>query len=146
MTIEVSKTISIDARNTLVRNRDGLQTKYGISIFFPRDKIRGAYQDMIIRGGPNAIAKAQRDIDTILTEWNDEFKAFKHRQASRKDSRRTHTLLPPYLPTITQHTPSYTSKNKFALLEHTHTPTITHTPPIDTADNFRWSDEPEDEY
>ena len=136
MTIEVTKTISTDSRNTLVRNRDALQTKYGITLFFPRDKVRGAYQDMIIKGGPNAIAKAQRHIDIILAAWNDEFQAYKHRQADKKHSHRIHTIHTPYLPTIT-HTHNPITKNPFAILQHEHTlPIITSTP------SFTWSDEP----
>ena len=133
MTIEVTKTISTDSRNTLVRNRDALQTKYGITIFFPRDKVRGAYQDMIIKGGPNAIAKAQRHIDIILAAWNDEFQAYKHRQADKKQSRRSHAIHTPYLHTITQHTHNPITKNPFAILQH-----ISPTP----YSSFTWSDEP----
>ena len=88
MPIEVAKTISVDARNTLVRRRDELQTRHGIKIFFPRNRVRGDTQDMVLKGGPNAIARAERDIDTILIAWRDEFNAFKQRQAYRKDSRR----------------------------------------------------------
>jgi hypothetical protein len=129
MTIEVTKTISTDSRNTLVRNRDELQHKYGITIFFPRDKVRGAYQDMILKGGPNAIAKAQRHIDTILAAWNDEFNAFKHRQAHKKHSRRIHTIHIP--PTHTTYTHNPITNNPFASLQHT----------SPTPYSFTWSDD-----
>jgi len=88
MTIEVAKTISVDARNTLVRTRDAIQSRHGITIYFPKNRVRGAYQDMILKGGPNAIARAEHEIDTILLAWRDEFAAYKQRQKYRKELRR----------------------------------------------------------
>lgn len=54
MPVQIAKTISIDARNTLVRNRDALQQKHGVQIFFPKSLVRGDKQDMIIKGGAQA--------------------------------------------------------------------------------------------
>ena len=84
MAIEVAKTISIDARNTLIRNRDALQAKHGVKMFFPKNLVRGAYQDMILKGGSGGVARAEREIDVILIEWKREFEAFKERRARRK--------------------------------------------------------------
>jgi len=122
MAIEVAKTISVDARNTLVRNRDSLQTRHGIQIFFPRNRVRGDTQEMILKGGPNAIARAEREIDTILVAWYDEFAAFKQRQAYRKQNRlrlNADNTPPkfPSLPTTTSNTTTRTNKNAFASLE-----------------------------
>lgn len=124
MPIEVAKTISVDARNTLIRNRDALQTHHGIKIYFPKNRVRGNTQDMVLKGGPNAIARAERVIDTILLAWHDEFQAFKQRQASRKESRRLQQT-PPQIPstTINPNT-NNTFKNRFSVLdasEHTTT-------------------------
>lgn len=122
MTIEVSKTISIDARNTLVRNRDALQQKHGVNIFFPRNRVKGAFQDMIIKGGVVATTNASREIDHILLAWRQEFEAFKTRRARRK------TLIRdaanddmPNFPTVADTLPNKhsapTSNNPFSALE-----------------------------
>ena len=120
MPIEVAKTIAVDARNTLVRNRDSLQTRHGIQIFFPRNRVRGDTQEMILKGGPNAIARAEREIDTILVAWYDEYNAFKQRQAYRKSQRQVASE-PPNFPsvaeTLRKNTSKTTPNNRFALLE-----------------------------
>ena len=107
MPIEVAKTISIDARNTLVRNRDAIQTKHNVQIFFPKYLVRGAFQDMIIKGSVTATTNAEREIDRILITWRQEFDAFKQRQAYRKARRNQITEHPPHFPTISE-----TSKSK----------------------------------
>ena len=132
MPIEVAKTISVDARNTLIRRRDELQSRHGIKMFFPKNRVRGATQDMVLKGGPNAIARAERDIDTILIAWNDEFQAFKQRQAHRKESRRLQNQQPPpQLPsTTTKSSSTNTFKNRFSALEAMDTATATVTPEL----------------
>jgi hypothetical protein len=124
MPIQVAKTISIDARNTLVRNRDALQTKHNVQIFFPKSLVRGAFQDMIIKGGVTATTNAQREIDRILITWRQEFDAFKQRQAYRKARRNQITEQPPHFPTIQESSKSKsttnttTINNRFAILEN----------------------------
>ena len=124
MPIEVAKTISVNARNTLVRNRDALQTRHGIQIFFPRNRVRGDTQDMVLKGGPNAIARAERDIDTILVAWYDEYTAFKQRQAHRKERRRIQHQETNQFPSVAEsipskprHTEHSLAKNAFAVLD-----------------------------
>lgn len=85
MPIQVAKTIPVDARHTLVRNRDMIQSNHGVQMYFPKSLVRGANQDMILKGGPNAIARAEREIDVILGTWRGEFEAFKARRAFRKN-------------------------------------------------------------
>ena len=127
MTIQIAKTISIDSRNTLVRNRDALQQKHAVQIFFPKSLVRGDKQDMIIKGGVTGTTNAEREIDNILIGWRQEFEAFKQRQAYRKAQRRVAaTEQPTYFPTIAEaySTKSNTSKpkpksnNPFAVLEN----------------------------
>ena len=125
MPIQIAKTISIDARNTLVRNRDALQKKHAVQIFFPKSLVRGDKQDMIIKGGVTGTTNAEREIDRILIGWRQEFEAFKQRQAYRKAQRRVAaTEQPTYFPTIAEaySTKSKTSKpksnNPFAVLEN----------------------------
>ena len=84
MPITVSKTIHVDSRNTIIRHRDGLQTHHGVQLFFPKNAVRGLYQDMVIKGSPTACTKAERDIERILLTWNEEYQAFKERKARRK--------------------------------------------------------------
>ena len=134
MPIEVAKTISIDARKTLIRHRDAIQTQFGVSIFFPRNTVRGAFQDMIIKGGVNATTKAERQIDQILIQWRQEFEAFKQRQAYRKNQRRIqqNAAVSPLFPTVaetvhTKNTSNPTSNNPFALLEDFEEPSQTQT-------------------
>ena len=126
MPIEVSKTISIDARNTLVRHRDALQQKHGVKIFFPKSLVRGDKQDMIIKGGVTGTTNAGRDIDRILVTWRQEFDAFKQRQANRRSRRNQLTEVPPHFPTIQEsstkpksNTKTTTVNNRFAILETT---------------------------
>lgn len=132
MPIQIAKTISTDARNTLVRNRDALQQKHGVKIFFPMSLVRGDKQDMIIKGGAIATTNAEREIDHILIGWRQEFEAFKKRQAYRKAQRRiAATEQPTYFPTIAEacatkpksKTLKPKSNNPFAVLEqHDDTP------------------------
>lgn len=125
MPIQVAKTISIDSRNTLVRNRDALQTKHNVQIFFPKSLVRGAFQDMIIKGGVTATTNAEREIDRILITWRQEFDAFKQRQAYRKARRNQITEQPPHFPTIQESSKSKSTtnttaiNNRFAILENT---------------------------
>jgi len=125
MPIQVAKTISVHSRKTLIRNRDDIQARHGIRINFPMHLVRGDTQEMILSGGPNAIARAEREIDSILVSWHDEYTAFKRREANRKQNRRRneHHMDQPHFPTIAESVSSNNttntpfSKNKFAALE-----------------------------
>ena len=123
MPVQIAKTISIDARNTLVRNRDALQ-KHGVQIFFPKSLVRGDKQDMIIKGGAIGTTNAEREIDHIVG-WRQEFEAFKKRQACKAQRRIATTEQSAYFPTMAEacatKPKSYTlkpkSNNPFAILE-----------------------------
>ena len=85
-------TISTDARNTMVRNRDAVQQTHGVKIFFPRDRVRGAFQDMTIQGGAQSVFSAQKQLNSILGEWKHEFDAYKQRKAQRNRVDKVHAV------------------------------------------------------
>ena len=84
MPATVYQTINVDSRNHLIRNRDALKTEFGIDIFFPRNKVRGQFQEMSLNGGTKAIFEAQKKIAIILADWQQEFDAFKDRKKRRQ--------------------------------------------------------------
>ena len=87
MPTTVYQTIDVASRNHIIRNRDTLKEQFGITIFFPRNKVRGEFQDMALQGGTKAIFEAQKKISMILADWNEEYTAFKERKAHRKKHR-----------------------------------------------------------
>ena len=84
MPTTVYQTIDVDSRNHIIRNRDSLKTQFDISIFFPRHKVRGQFQEMALQGGTAAIFEAQKQIAIIIADWQQEFDAFKTRKARRQ--------------------------------------------------------------
>jgi hypothetical protein len=84
MPTTVFQTIHVESRNHIIRNRDTLKAQFGIDIFFPRNKVRGQFQDMALNGGTKAIFEAQKKIALILADWQKEFDAFKTRKARRQ--------------------------------------------------------------
>ena len=88
MPTTVYQTINVDSRNHLIRNRDALKTEFGIDIFFPRNKVRGQFQEMSLNGGTKAIFEAQKKIAIILADWQQEFDAFKDRKKRRQQKRK----------------------------------------------------------
>ena len=84
MPTTVFQTIDVESRNHIIRNRDTLKAQFGIDIRFPRNKVRGQFQDMDLIGGTKAIFEAQKKIALILADWQQEFDAFKARKARRQ--------------------------------------------------------------
>ena len=84
MPTTVYQTIDVQSRNHIIRNRDAIKAQFGIDIFFPRNKVRGQFQDMALNGGTKAIFEAQKHIAVILADWQQEFDAFKARKARRQ--------------------------------------------------------------
>jgi hypothetical protein len=80
----VFQTIDVHSRNHLIRNRDALESQFGIEIRFPMNKVRGQFQDMALNGGTKAIFEAQKKISIILADWQHEFDAFKYRKTRRQ--------------------------------------------------------------
>ena len=77
------QTINCDSRNTLIRNRDEIMSKFGVSMRFPKNLVRGGFQDMVLEGGAQAIFNAQKEINRILVIWQDEYDAFLERKSKR---------------------------------------------------------------
>ena len=84
MPTTVFQTINVHSRNHIIRNRDTIQNDFNIEIFFPRNKVRGEFQDMALKGGTKAIFDAQKLIRSILVDWKEEYDAFKERKKTRK--------------------------------------------------------------
>lgn len=85
MSVEVVKTVPCDARNTLCRHRDAFKEHHGVSVFFPRNRVRGANQEMVLKGGPRGIANVEREIEKVLGDWRVEFEDFLNRRRLRRD-------------------------------------------------------------
>ena len=94
-------TVSIDARNTLIRNRDDIKARLGVEMYFPRSGVRGGYQDMVLKGTTGTVPKAIREVNKILASWKDEYEAFKQRKRERRMASRkaTEEVVWPSLPT-----------------------------------------------
>ena len=118
------QTIDVDSRNHIIRHRDTLKKQFAIDIFFPRDKVRGQFQDMALVGPPSYIFEAQKKIATILADWQREFDAFKERRARRRQQSRMaadEAYSPVGWPSVSTHTIDTTthtrySKNQFDAL------------------------------
>ena len=79
-------TVPIDSRNTLIRNRDDMKARLGVEMYFPRSGVRGAYQDMVLKGTAGKVPRARREVTQILGVWKEEFDAFKQRKHNRKQA------------------------------------------------------------
>ena len=81
-----SETVSVevDARNTLIRHRDMIKTKYGVDVYFPRSEVRGAYQGMVMKGTTGDVFKAKQEVSRVLVAWKEEYEAFRARKKERQ--------------------------------------------------------------
>ena len=71
-----------------MRHRDMLKERYGVDVYFPRGNVRGAHQDMVLKGGVSAIFSARKEIAGVLHTWSEEYSGFKERKARRyRDAR-----------------------------------------------------------
>jgi hypothetical protein len=120
MSVEAVKTVPCDARNTVCRHRDAFKEHHGVSVFFPRNRVRGANQEMVLKGGPRGIAAVEREIEKVLVEWRVEFDGFLERRRLRRDDSRRCT---PDFPGSQKASPvpkvskTKKSSNMFALLD-----------------------------
>lgn len=81
-------TINVDSRVRLLRNRDEIQCDYSVNIYFPKNKVRGQYQDIVIKGGPASIEKAKRRINTILIDWQEGYDKYAQKKAENETYKR----------------------------------------------------------
>ena len=91
MVYSETMTVSIDARNTLIRNRDDIKARLGVEMYFPRSGVRGGYQDMVLKGTTGTVPKAIREVNSILASWKEEYEAFKQRKRERRMASRKTT-------------------------------------------------------
>ena len=91
MVYSETMTVSIDARNTLIRNRDDIKARLGVEMYFPMSGVRGAYQDMVLKGTTGTVPKAIREVNSILASWKEEYEAFKQRKRERRMASRKTT-------------------------------------------------------
>jgi len=110
-------TVPIDSRNTLIRNRDGIKARLGVEMFFPRSAVRGAYQDMVLKGTTGSVPRARREVTEILASWKEEFEAFKKRKRERKQAARKAVEVPDW-PSVSnvKETRKVVSNNMFDVL------------------------------
>jgi len=109
--------VPIDSRNTLIRNRDGIKARLGVEMYFPRSGVRGAYQDMVLKGTTGSVPRARREVTEILGLWQEEFDAFKKRRRERKQAARKAVEVPDW-PSVTnvKETRKVVSNNMFDVL------------------------------
>lgn len=53
--------------------------------------MRGANQEMVLKGGPRGIAAVEREIEKVLADWRVEFEGFLNRRRWRRDDLRRRT-------------------------------------------------------
>ena len=76
-------TIDTGARSSLITQRDAIQSKYGIKMFFPRDGVRGQFQDVTLVGGSQSVFSAQKEIRTVINDWQDRYAIYKKHKQTR---------------------------------------------------------------
>ena len=117
---EYSETMQIPqtSRGFFLRNRDSMKDTHHVQLFFPRDQRSGDYQTMVIKGGPNAIAKARVRLNQILVEANAEYADYKERKYRRKQWERRMTAEPKAPSSVSpkQNKKKSVINNRFALL------------------------------
>jgi hypothetical protein len=119
MSVEIVKIVPCDSRNTLCRYRDGFKAMHGVSVFFPKSRVHGANQGMVLKGGPSGIAVVEREVEKVLSDWRVEFEGFLDRRRWRRADSRTRPIFPVVLKDSKDSTELKASKdtNMFALLD-----------------------------
>ena len=96
MVYSETKTVPVDSRNTLIRNRDDIKARLGVEMYFPRSGVRGGYQDMVLKGTTGSVSRAIREVNNILASWRDEYEAFMERKRARKLAIRQENKVKPW--------------------------------------------------
>ena len=118
MVYSETMTVSIDARNTLIRNRDNIKARLGVEMYFPRSGVRGGYQDMVLKGTTGTVPRAIREVNMILAAWKQEYDAFKQRKRERRLASRQQDAEAVVWPSLASDKPKtkVVSNNMFDLL------------------------------
>ena len=118
-----SETVSVevDARNTLIRHRDMIKSKYGVDLYFPRSEVRGAYQGMVMKGTTVSVFKAKQEVSRVLVAWKEEYEAYRARKKERQRmNRETKNVEEVYWPEVGESKgasfPPKTMRNAFSAL------------------------------
>lgn len=91
----------MNSREWLRKRLDEVKVKHGVSVYFPRNLVRGDYQDMVMKGGVSTVFAAKQDIERLLMEWRVEYDDFKARKANReRQDRRVVTEMPVSMATM----------------------------------------------
>ena len=87
-----SITVPCDARGRLIAARQGICDRLRVKMFFPRNKVRGRFQEMILEGGVGAIREAKKETNWIVAEWQRKFDAWQAHKREQKqfDDRSRH--------------------------------------------------------
>jgi hypothetical protein len=77
-------TVPMNSRGYILRNRDTINAEHNIKIFFPRNKARNGYQEMVMEGLKVNIKAAMSKIRSILEEASAQYEEYKMRQERRR--------------------------------------------------------------
>ena len=86
MVVTVQQGIPMNARGFFLRERDALNTQYGVQLKFPkgREFMHGNYQTMLMVGTQRNINAMMPQVRRILTEAQNQYESFKERQSRRR--------------------------------------------------------------
>ena len=121
MPVTVEQGIPMNARGFFLRERDALNTQYGVQLKFPkgREFMHGNYQTMLMVGTQRNINAMMPQVRRILTEAQNQYESYKERQYRR----RANTSRAPSSSTNTddkKRTVTAPKQNPFAALEGLH--------------------------
>ncbi len=110
----------MNARGFFLRERDALNTQYGVQLKFPkgREFMHGNYQTMLMVGTQRNINAMMPQVRRILTEARNQYESFKERQSRRRANATrapTTTIKPEDKSKVTA-----PKQNPFALLDGLH--------------------------
>lgn len=120
MVVTVEHSIPMNSRGFFLRERESLNEQYGVQLKFPRGReyVYGNFQTMLMVGLQKDITRMMPQVRRILGEANEQYVAYKDRQASRRDNARRD--LRQQLPTVDHPRDKPTTKgsrNAFAALD-----------------------------
>ena len=86
MVVTVEQSIPMNARGFFLRERDALNTQYGVQLKFPRGRefMHGNFQTMLMVGTQPNINAVMPQVRRILAEAQNQYESFKERQSRRR--------------------------------------------------------------